>query len=291
MRPTLDGWMTAVGALALAAVALGAGNNALFFVVTPLVAVFALDAAMGRSNVRGLRIARRWPAELVAGRPARGALRITRSWGTSRALRIVEGGTEAAATVGRGPGQVPFTWRFEERGDTAVRGFVVTSTWPFGLWRHEAWVAAPDQVLVGVRPRPTGISDDARVGDGRMGRHGRQGTGDLVGLRAYVPGDPLRRVHWPTSARVGEPVVVERTEDEDRSVLVRVRVQAEGPRWERELSEAAGQIQRAYRQGSSVGLALPALGDQIGVVHAPNPGEPWRRFLLDQLARMPRVAP
>jgi uncharacterized protein (DUF58 family) len=32
---------------------------------------------------------------------------------------------------------------------------------------------------------------------------------DLVGLRPYVPGDDLRRIHWRTSARHNEPHVVQ----------------------------------------------------------------------------------
>lgn len=34
-------------------------------------------------------------------------------------------------------------------------------------------------------------------------------SGEFVGLRDYVPGDPLRLIHWPSWARTGRPIVKE----------------------------------------------------------------------------------
>lgn len=291
-RPTTDGWLAGLGATALGAIALWSGNNALLFIVSPLGAVWLLAAGLGGWNVRGLRVTRRWPDELVAGREARGALCVRKARGPAFDLHVEDEATGASVRLAevRDAVTTPCRWRFATRGPTAVTGFVVRSTWPFGLWWHEVRLAASDTVLVGVRPRPVGLRPEAWVGDGEPGQRGRTGTGDLVGLRPYVPGDPLRRVHWPTSARMGEPIVVERTEDAQRAVVVRVQPKADGEAWERELSEAAGQIQRGFRLGLRVGLALPPMADDEPVVHPARTGEGWRRHLLDVLARLPRVA-
>lgn len=289
-RPTTDGGLALAGATALGAVALWSGNNALVMVAAPVFAVLGLGLGLGMLNLRGLTIERRWPSELVAGRVGRGALVVARSRGTSRALSVVDDGAEPVG-VDRveGAATVPCRWRFSERGPTAVTGTTVSSRWPFGLFAHEVRIAAPDEVLVGVRPQPTGLRHAERVGEGRSGQRGQAGTGELVGLRPYAPGDPWRRVHWPTSARVGVPMVAERTEDESPAVVVRVEAQPSGTLWERELSRAAGQIQRASRHGLRVGLTLPAIGEQALAHHAPRLGEAWRRHLLDVLARLPRV--
>jgi len=291
MRPTTDGWLAGLGAGALGGIGLWSGNNALLLVAAPAWAVLLLAAVVGALNVRGVRVERRWPDELVAGRSGRGTLVVTRRRGASHDLEIVDDGAEVTLEHARGRLEVPCAWRFPARGPTSVTGFVVRSTWPFGLFEHTRRIEAPDEVLVGVRPAPTGLDEALHLGEGRPGRDGRVGTGELVGLRAYVPGDPLRRVHWPTSARVGAPIVVERTEDQDPAIVVRVAPQPDDRRWERELSRAAGRIQHAFRRGLRVGLEVPAVAGLVAASWPARAGEAWRRHLLDVLARLPRTTP
>ena len=70
-----------------------------------------------------------------------------------------------------------------------------------------------------VLPRP-GVADPdglrrwflRNAGDGQSRRALRRATTDQAevrGVRAYRPGDPLRDVHWRTTARRGEPMVRE----------------------------------------------------------------------------------
>jgi len=60
--------------------------------------------------------------------------------------------------------------------------------------------AVPDLALPGVRKyQRGGVALAGAVGDSE----------EFVSLRDYRPGDPLRRVHWRSAARVGRPVVKE----------------------------------------------------------------------------------
>jgi uncharacterized protein (DUF58 family) len=60
--------------------------------------------------------------------------------------------------------------------------------------------AMPDLALPGVRKyQRGGVALASAVGDSE----------EFVSLRDYRPGDPLRRVHWRSAARVGRPVVKE----------------------------------------------------------------------------------
>jgi uncharacterized protein (DUF58 family) len=55
----------------------------------------------------------------------------------------------------------------------------------------------------------------------------------FAGIRDYAPGDPLRRIHPRTSARLGRPVVKRFEPSRDREVLIALDVQtAAGPAWE-----------------------------------------------------------
>jgi uncharacterized protein (DUF58 family) len=99
------------------------------------------------------------------------------------------------------------------RGRVRFRGVTLTRTDPLGLVRAVRRVAAPDTVLVlprryplppialpgARRYQPGGIALASSVGDSE----------EFMSLREYRPGDPLKRIHWRSSARAGRPVVRE----------------------------------------------------------------------------------
>jgi uncharacterized protein (DUF58 family) len=99
---------------------------------------------------------------------------------------------------------------------TARRG--VLPVGPLELRRHglaglaDSRAVLGDAVEVRVVPRvlpvrglPSGVRRGQVGADERVERGGT----DLVGLREYVPGDDLRRLHWATSARTGTLMVRE----------------------------------------------------------------------------------
>ena len=108
------------------------------------------------------------------------------------------------------------------------------------------------------------------------------------GVREYVEGEPLRAVHWPTSARRGE-LMVRDLEDAPRdSVAVVLDVEASsvaGPRGDSSLDDAvraAAGIVRAHAARSR--RALLVVGSpQPGVHRVESLGRDWDDA-LDALA-------
>lgn len=96
-----------------------------------------------------------------------------------------------------------------------------------------------------------------RVGT-HLTRHSGRGV-EYADIRAYVPGDPLRSVNWPVSARRGSLHVTERLTDRGADVVVLVDAypQPRGPATaatERSVLGAAQVVQTALRNGDRAGV-------------------------------------
>lgn len=81
-------------------------------------------------------------------------------------------------------------------------------------------------------------------------------VGDIVrGVRDYVPGDPVRRVHWPSSARRGDLVVKEVEEPGAPLLVVALDLGGGAAAGELAAARAAWYAYEALRRGYEVVLA------------------------------------
>ncbi len=101
------------------------------------------------------------------------------------------------------------------RGTVSFGPLFVRTSDPLRIWRQTRKVGIETVLLVHPRVHPiaavSGPSSE-RVPTGHLTaaiHGGADAEVDLVGLRPYVAGDDLRRIHWRTSARRNEPHVVQ----------------------------------------------------------------------------------
>ena len=121
-------------------------------------------------------------------------------------------GTELSTAAGRVPKQGWAERRMLgplRRGPVGVQGLAIERGDPLGFFRHRT--RGQDSELALVLPKFKSLAErltvrelEASVAAPRAG----SGT-EMFGVREYRPGDPLRRIHWRSSARHGELIVRE----------------------------------------------------------------------------------
>lgn len=218
--PTRSGWgLAIVGALLLGAGrTLGVIELFVCGVITLAVVVAAVIYVVGR-RLR-LQVRRRiQPPKVHAGTASRVDLSLSnrgrrrspvlaihdRVSGTHGArLQVAPLGSEATA-------RAAYRLPTEKRGVVTVGPLEVEITDPLGLSRTRLVAAGVSELMVypkiyAVTPLPQSDSIDPFANSFQTIVLGRSGE-DFHALREFAPGDELRRVHWPSTARFDELMV------------------------------------------------------------------------------------
>lgn len=278
------------GSLVLGLAAIGTGNNLLFLLLGAVLGFIALSGWMSEQTLRGLEVRRRGPIAATAGEPARVAYEVRNGKRRlpSFAVEVGEAGAAGRAWIPALAAGESATARaeqaWERRGVYPLATVVLATSFPFGLFRKERDVELPGEAVVRPRtdlpvrdPRPAGRRSLAadRAHAGAVG-----GRGDFRALRPYRPGDDPRDVHWPTTARVGEPTVREFERDRSRALWLCLELRApEGEAAEAAAATVASLAAAALRRGEVFALATGEARVPPGV------GPAQLERVLDALAR------
>ena len=122
---------------------------------------------------------------------------------------------------GRSPTVVSIRIRYHKRGVYPLRYFDVTAIDPLGVFAFTRRIPCEGELVVFPLPRPVRsliLSGSERDGWQEFTAAAlRGGSVDPDGVREYVPGDPLRRIHWRQTARTGKLAVIEFEERRNHS--------------------------------------------------------------------------
>lgn len=162
---------------------------------------------------------------------------------------------------------------------------------PLGIYRVE--IADPTAVTLTVMPPVIPLPFDEVAaggwqGEGRPRRHATEQTPSAEAVRKYMPGDSIRLVHWPTTARTGEPYVrmLESAPASDWWIALDFEERVQAGNEEESTAElgvivAASMAARGLRSHRGVGLV--AAGEQP-VWMRPEAGEKQRWKIMRALA-------
>jgi uncharacterized protein (DUF58 family) len=169
----------------------------------------------------------------------------------------------------------------------------------FGFFRREKLIEKEDYLIVYPRLVPLeklGIPSKQLFGDIRLKHHLFQDPVLTAGVREYLPGDSLKRIHWKSTARLGrlQTKIYEPTTTIDISIFFDVRT-LKAPLWgsiyqlqELGIITAAAVSQHALNAGFRVGLYINQITrfsqGMVNVPHSQHPDQLPR--ILEALAQL-----
>jgi uncharacterized protein (DUF58 family) len=250
--------------------AVNTGNNLLYLAVSLNLSLILLSGILSEGTLRGVTLKVRLASEAYAGGEA--FLAVTCSTGAKRfpgnSLVAVLRAGEVPVTV-RFPDIAPGTsvtrvvpFRPARRGKLDSIHASVSTRFPFSLFEKSFELAVPAGVIVYPRPSPPTAR---RVGfpvtapSGRPFLPGRVGAFPR-GVREHLPADPVRDIHWKTTARTGRWMVKEREGEATPGLELRVDESGTPEAFEARLSEACGAVLDLERRAVPFRLRI---GDRL----------------------------
>jgi uncharacterized protein (DUF58 family) len=154
---------------------------------------------------------------------------------------------------------VTYDLTFAKRGQWTLGPYATKRTSPFGLWSVGLTDDETLNVTVWPSVAPVSLFHPPSDREGPSGGHVfLQPRPDNTTLRAYAPGDDLRRIHWKSTAKRGELVsrAEEPTDSDHVWVGVLVPIGTSSPRRELAVGLAASWCRAAHDAGNPVDLAV-----------------------------------
>jgi uncharacterized protein (DUF58 family) len=192
-----------------------------------------------------------------------------------------------------------FPMKCSERGAFIFGPTRIRSGDLFGFFRREQLIDTTDYLIVYPRLVPLerlGIPSQQLFGDIRLKQHLFQDPVLTAGVREYLPGDSLKRIHWKSTARLGrlQTKIYEPTTTVDISIFLDVRT-LKAPLWgsvyqlqELGIITAASISQHALNAGFRVGLYVNQITrfsqGMVNVPHSQHPDQLPR--ILEALAQL-----
>jgi uncharacterized protein (DUF58 family) len=279
------------GALVLFFVGTNVQAGWLFVIAALLLGAVVAGMALPWRMVRGIEVAREAPERVHQGDAVPVTITVTNRSRGMRASLIVRDPFLADTEVfvsHLAPGERVDLVTAREASRRGVQGadaVVLRSDAPFAVAVRRRRIEAAGRALVLPRVEPLGelaFVERAPTHERAIHAAPRRGAGpEYLGIREYRPGDSMRHVHWPSTARHGAVMVREFEEETTRRLAIVIDTAID-------VGEAWTPLDAACSAAASVGLAAAARGQGVRLV-VPDAGEiavtaPREIELLESLA-------
>lgn len=230
LRVTREGKYFLAITVGIGFAAINTGNNLLYLLLGWMLSMIVASGVLSEQSLRGLRVARRPPARVHAGRPFLMGISLTNIKRRLPSFSIEIEDLEGQKALDKkcyflkipaGRTQTTsYRHVFSRRGVYRFDGFRISTRFPFALFRKSRDVEAPGEVIVfpAIRPIRARAPSSRPLGEDARAKIGRRG--EFFGLREWREGDDPRDVHWRSSAHKGRLMIREYEEEEHRRATI-----------------------------------------------------------------------
>lgn len=285
IRISKAGWLYIAVTLLLGFGAVNTGNNLVYLIVSVFLSYMALSGLLGRHNLTDVDVVFTIPDEVYAGIgfPFAVTLRNRRRFLPVFLMKVQVNDRELVFPfVDTGCEEtICIDWEFERRGAYRIEHIRICSVFPFSFFTRCRTVSGSYEGIVFARPKQCQLVQESAVVHRRMqGDRALDSAGfdaEAISVRDYVPGDPLKYIHWKASARTGSLKTKELAALANEPIVVEFeRIPIDNI--EERISCVTGFIQQMHRRGMPVGL-------QVGrSLHKPAVSRHHKRAMLKELA-------
>jgi uncharacterized protein (DUF58 family) len=265
MRFTRFGTFYILFSLAVGAAAINTGNNLLYLMLGLLLGFIIISGFLSDSCLWGLDVTFEPVGDFYAGQAAEWDMTARKSWFPAVIAQVETFWRDGETTrnlffwVPRyGTAQQKISLTPPQRGLLQLDHLRYATRFPFGLFEKSrqrkmdlSWVVFPR-----IRLLPLSLlrAAGAVFSDQPAQRKGPGAT--PFDLREYQVGDSSKRIHWKSSAKLGQMMIVEMEEESGMSQNVLV---TRWPESEDFISFVASLVYTLIRQGQRVGLRTPGM--------------------------------
>ena len=300
---TREGFLYIAGVFLLSLAAVRSGNNLVFMFVAILLSAIVVSGIISRSSLRHLSLSLQLPENVYVGERVsikitlrnlkrmfpsfsirvedpdfgrkRSRFSLRRAFGR-RHRNNVSGLESKDKAMFRQAAYFPMLQAgeirselafqsFPRRGTYHLRGFWISTRFPFGLFQRGEFIGAKGNILV--FPLPREISSYFHLLPFLPGHveSAHMGPGDsLFSIRKHQAHDSARAIDWKATAKTGELMAREYSREEESVVCLildtRIRGRSNentGEKFERAVSLAASIAAHFIRQGAALELLTP----------------------------------
>ncbi|MBF0328488.1 MAG: DUF58 domain-containing protein [Nitrospirae bacterium] len=191
-------------------------NNLLYLIVSALLSLMGVSGVFGKRNISGIAVSLEFPEEIYANTtvPVKIKIANSRRFMPAFLIRIKAGNEDLLVPfIDRKSTDVRYmNFEFPMRGVQFIENIYISSVFPFNFFVRFRQVPKIYEIIVFPEPKDCQWQSPLERSRKTRGEKGSDKSGyesDIISLREYSYGDPLKYLHWKASAKTGTLITKE----------------------------------------------------------------------------------
>jgi len=190
--------------------AVNTGNNLIYIIASALLSYMLVSGIFGRRNLLELDIELEIPLEVFAGTDTPIGIRVRnrRKFMPAFLIRVlIEGQQSIFSFINASSEQKQYCrMQFQNRGEYLIKNVYISSVFPFNFFSRYRKIEKALRLIILPKPRKC---ETIHFHDRQTRLRGETSTltlgydSDIVSIRDYTSGDPLKYISWKSTAKTG----------------------------------------------------------------------------------------